>query len=152
MEDFDLVAKDFDTNKRFERAKIIAEEIRLHISDGHMKSALEYGSGTGLVGIQLINDISSILFVDSSGAMIEQVRQKLLNLGRQVDCAICHDFMVNVPQNLRVDYIFSSLVLHHIKDTKTIFSRLHEILNLNSYSKFLPTICQNPTWAANRLG
>ena len=23
---------------------------------------------------------------------------------------------------------------------------------LNSYSKFLPTICQNPTWAANRLG
>jgi len=29
---------------------------------------------------------------------------------------------------------------------------LNEVYILNSYSKFLPTICQNPTWAANRLG
>ena len=94
-----------------------------------MISALEYGCGTGLVGIELINDIGLMLFVDSSFAMIEQVKHKLLDLGKSADYAICHDFMVSVPQNLRVDYIFSSLVLHHIKDIKTILSRFHEILN-----------------------
>jgi len=129
MENFDLMAKDFDTDRRVERAKLIAEEIRQHISDGHVKSAIEYGCGTGLVGIQLVNDFSTMLFVDSSHTMIEQVRHKLLNLGKPSSSAICDDFMVNVPQNLRVDYIFSSLVLHHIKDTKTIFSRLYELLN-----------------------
>ena len=129
MENFNLMAKDFDTNKRFKRAKLIAEEIRQHISDGHTMSALEYGCGTGLVGIQLINDVSSLLFVDSSFAMIEQVKHKLLDLGKSTDCAICHDFMVSVPQNLMVDYVFSSLALHHIKDIKTIFSCFYEILN-----------------------
>ena len=42
MEDFNLMAKDFDTIRRVERAKIVADEIRLHIFDGHTKSALEY--------------------------------------------------------------------------------------------------------------
>ena len=129
MDDFNLMAKDFDTDRRVERAKIIADEIRLHISDGHIKSALEYGCGTGLVGIQLINDICSLLFVDSSCAMIEQVKHKLLSLGKASDYAICHDFMEDVPQDIMVDYIFSSLVLHHIKDTRAILSRLYNILN-----------------------
>jgi len=129
MENFGLMAKDFDTDKRIERAKIISDEIRLRISGGHVKSALEYGCGTGLVGIQLINDVNSLLFVDSSEAMIEQVKLKLRRLGKPSDYATCHDFMEDVPQNIRVDYIFSVLVLHHIKDTKAILSRLYSILN-----------------------
>jgi len=131
MEDFNLMAKDFDTIRRVERAKIVADEIRLHIFDGHTKSALEYGCGTGLVGFQLINDVRSMLFIDSSYAMIEQVKQKLLNLGKSPDCALCYDFTGGLPRNVKVDYVFSSLVLHHIKDTKTILSRLYEILNNN---------------------
>jgi len=129
MEDFNLMAKDFDTDRRIERAKVIADEIRQHMHDGHAKSALEYGCGTGLVGFQLINDVESMLFVDSSAAMIEQVKQKLHSLGKSTDCADCHDFMVDVPNDIRADYIFSSLVLHHIKDTKAILSRLHGMLN-----------------------
>jgi len=129
MENFDAMAKKFDTDRRIERAKAISDEIRLQVLDGRNKSALEYGCGTGLIGFQLICDFKSMLFVDSSVGMIEQVKQKLLNAGKPADSAILHDFMESVPQNINVDYIFSSLVLHHIKDTKTILSRLYSVLN-----------------------
>jgi len=129
MEDFDLIAKEFDTEKRVERAKAIADEIRLHINDGNKKIAVEYGCGTGLVGFHLINDFNSMLFADSSPAMIEQVKQKLIRLGKSADFAVCCDFMADIPHDLNADYIFMSLVLHHIKDTEAILSCLYNMLN-----------------------
>lgn len=126
---FDLMAKDFDTDDRIERAKVISDEIRSHIVDGHNKTALEYACGTGLVGFQLINTFNTLLFVDCSAGMIEQVKQKLTRLGRATDSAVCGDFVAAAPNDLKVDYIFSSLALHHIKDTETIVSRLYDVLN-----------------------
>ncbi|MCL2508420.1 MAG: methyltransferase [Oscillospiraceae bacterium] len=128
MEYFDLMAKEYDTDVRIKRAKAIADEIRLHIAGGQIKTALEYGCGTGLAGFQLLNDFDSILFADSSPEMIEQVKQKLLVLKKSTETAICCDFMTDSPQDLSVDCIFSVLVLHHIKDTKTILSRLYSAL------------------------
>lgn len=129
MENFDLIARGYDTDTRIERAKAVSEEIRLHIVDGNIKSALEYGCGTGLVGFGLINDFNTLLFVDSSSGMIEQVKQKLRDMDKPADTAICGDFMTAIPENISVDYIFSSLVLHHIKDTRTILSAFYNILH-----------------------
>ena len=126
---YDLIAKDFDTDERIERAKKIADEIRLHINTEHKKSALEYGCGTGLVGFQLIDCFSKLVFTDSSVGMIEQAKQKLFNLGKSKDDAIVADFIAKMPASISVDYIFSSLVLHHIKDTRIILSRFYNILN-----------------------
>ena len=75
MEDFNLMAIDFDNDNRMERAKVIADEIRLHLTNGHKKTALEYGCGTGLVGFNLIDEFNKVYFVDSSIGMIEQVKQ-----------------------------------------------------------------------------
>ena len=128
MENFDLRAKDYDTDKRLKRAKAVADEIREHIVDGHRKSAIEYGCGTGLVGIQLVHEFKTLLFVDSSMGMIERVNQKLNELKNPAASALCCDFMNHIPQGLQADYIFSSLVLHHIKDTEKILKRLHNAL------------------------
>lgn len=128
METFDTMAKDFDNERRIKRSKMFADEIRMHITDGHCKKALEYGCGTGLVGFNLIRDFESIIFIDSSVNMIEQVKQKLLKLDKTPSYALCCDFLTDIPQDLTVDYIFASLVLHHIKDVKTILSRFYSIL------------------------
>jgi len=127
------MAKGFDTSRRTERARIIADEIRKYIFAGHEKSALEYGCGTGLVGFELINDFKSITFADSSPAMIEQVKEKLLCLGKSANKALCCDFMVDAPQNIKIDCIFSSLVLHHIGDTKAMLTHMYNILNNNGH-------------------
>jgi len=61
--------------------------------------------------------------------MIEQVNQKLLSIGNTSGSAICCDFITDTQNELKVDYIFTSLVLHHIKDTKAILSRFYNILD-----------------------
>ena len=128
MEYFDLMAKEYDTDARMQRAKAIADEIRSHIAGGPAKTALEFGCGTGLVGLRLLDDFQSIRFVDSSPEMIEQVRRKLLALKKPTDAAICRDVMTGPPRDVSVDCVFSALVLHHIQDTKTILSRLYHML------------------------
>ena len=130
MGNFDLRAKNYDTDNKVKRAKAIADEIRLYIQNGDKKSAIEYGCGTGLVGFQLLDDFSKLLFIDSSIGMIEQVKQKLVNIGKSVDSAILCDFMTDaLPQNIKIDYIFTSLVLHHIKELETILSNFYDLLN-----------------------
>jgi len=129
MEDFDLMAEGFDTKRRADRASIIAQKIHALVIGGHAKSALEYGCGTGLVGLELCDVFDSLLLVDSSPEMIRQADIKLRELNKPGVVSLCCDFMTNMPEGLQVDYIFSSLVLHHIKDTKAILRRFREALN-----------------------
>lgn len=149
MDNFDLLAENYDTKMRIERAKAIADEIRTHIIDGYKKSAIEFGCGTGLVGIQLINDFKEILFVDSSSKMAAQVGQKLSKLNNPGLSSLCCDFMVTVPNGLHADYIFSSLVLHHIKDTISILSRLYNILHEDGHLLIVDIDRDNGSFHAN---
>lgn len=129
MENFDLYSKNWDTENRTERAKAIANEICNHIEiNSNEKSAMEFGCGTGLVGFQLADRFKSIIFTDSSNGMIEQVEKKISELNITAS-TLCCDFLTDIPSDLHVDYIFSSLVLHHIIDTKMILARLYKVLN-----------------------
>lgn len=129
MENFDAMAAGFDTDQRTGRAKIIADKLHTHIVDGHKKSAIEYGCGTGLVGLQFAKTFKALLLVDSSPEMINQTEQKLGKLEHPAVSTLCCDFMTDTPAELQADYIFSSLVLHHIKDTQTILSRFYDTLH-----------------------
>ncbi len=129
MSNFDSMAKNFDTDKRIQRTKMIADTMRPYIDCASEKSAMEYGCGTGILGFEFIDDFKSIIFVDSSSGMIDEVKAKLSRLGKSADSALCCDFSVNVPSDLKVDYIFSSFTFHHIKDIKMILSNLYSLLN-----------------------
>jgi len=129
MENFDQMAEGYDTDKRIKRAAIIADEIRSHIAAEADKSALEFGCGTGLVGLALKDLFSKLFLVDSSPEMIKQVELKLKSLCDYDIEAFCSDFLVKPPQNLKVDYIFSSLVLHHIMDTEKMLRLFYDMLN-----------------------
>ena len=128
MENFDLMAKDYDTEKRADRATVIADEIRRRV-DAKKGSAIEFGCGTGLVGLQLANDFAELTLLDSSVEMVRQATTKLEALSHPAVSALCYDLLEDVPERMAADYIFSSLVLHHIKDTTDIFRRFHRILN-----------------------
>ena len=129
MENFDLMAPSFDTDLRIERARAIARKIRTRIDGGHNKRALEFGCGTGLVGFELEDAFEHLLFVDSSPGMIEQLHKKL-NGGEHPACqALCSDFTKSIPDDIRVDFVFSSMVLHHVKDVEAILRNLFHLLN-----------------------
>ena len=129
MEYFDMMSKNFDTDERTTRAVAIADKIRALIADGGTKSAIEFGCGTGLVGFQLIDIFQSLVLMDSSAGMIGKVEEKLQSLKAPNASALLCDLSVETPENLRVDYIFSSMALHHVGDTEAILRTFRDLLN-----------------------
>ncbi len=128
MEDFDQMAEGYDTARRIERSKMFADQIRRRVPDSQGKQAMEYGCGTGLVGMALAVDFGSMLLVDSSPKMLAAADQKIRQLGLTNVSTLCGDFTESTDGVSQMDYIFLALVLHHIPDTEAILSRLCGLL------------------------
>lgn len=74
---FEQLAKRYDTEERMELAKVIVKEVRPELQNGKSKSFIDYGSGTGLISLELSNLVESILLVDSSKQMLEVANAKI---------------------------------------------------------------------------
>jgi 16S rRNA A1518/A1519 N6-dimethyltransferase RsmA/KsgA/DIM1 with predicted DNA glycosylase/AP lyase activity len=74
---FDNDAMTWDTDKRIDRARIIADKISNSISFNENYSVMEFGCGTGLVSFNLYKKYRSIALVDSSKGMIDILNLKI---------------------------------------------------------------------------
>lgn len=126
---FEMIANIYDTPERIHIAKESADAIREYIGDATSKNAIDFGCGTGLVGMNLLNDFHSVLFLDTSENMINQVRQKISDFDIQNVDTLCFDFEKEALSDLHVDYIFMAQVLLHIHDVEFVLSRLFDVLN-----------------------
>ncbi|RKD24543.1 methylase [Ammoniphilus oxalaticus] len=125
---FDQVAKKYDTEKQIELANVIVEEVRRELQNSTSKSLIDYGGGTGLVGLNLSDQVSSVLLVDSSKQMLEFAKEKISEMGITNSKALRSDF-TEESSDLKADIILMSLVLLHIPDTKKIIHALYRALN-----------------------
>ncbi|MHC5267889.1 class I SAM-dependent methyltransferase [Enterococcus sp. LJL98] len=128
-DEFEKMARKYDTAERVEVAKVIATAIRQELNDTKDKTAMDFGCGTGLVGLELIGNLQSILFVDTSANMLEVVTEKLHQQEILNGAVKCFDFENNEPFKEKVDVIFMSQVLLHIKDPISLLKRLYHVLN-----------------------
>ena len=126
---FDMIANRYDTFERIQIAKVSSNAIREYLVDAKSKKAIDFGCGTGLVGMELLNDFESILFLDTSQNMISQIEQKIAASKIQNAATLCFDFEKDSLSDLHADYIFMAQVLLHISDVKLVLSRLYEVLN-----------------------
>jgi ubiquinone/menaquinone biosynthesis C-methylase UbiE len=125
---FEQMAKRYDTEERIELAKVVTEVVRPEIRDSESKSLIDYGSGTGLVSLELSDLVDSVLLVDSSKQMLEVAEAKILNKGITNAEVFHSDFTGETPE-LKADIVLMSLVLLHIPDTKGILQELFNVLN-----------------------
>ncbi|WP_434509895.1 class I SAM-dependent methyltransferase [Desulfitobacterium sp. AusDCA] len=125
---FEMIANIYDTSERIQIAKVSSNAIREYLVDAKRKNAIDFGCGTGLVGMNLLNDFNSILFLDTSQNMINQIKQKISSSNIQNVDTLCFDLEKDSLSNLHADYIFMAQVLLHINDVELILSRLYEVL------------------------
>ncbi|WP_129728996.1 class I SAM-dependent DNA methyltransferase [Ectobacillus funiculus] len=125
---FEQMAKRYDTEERIELAKVIVKEVRPELRNSKSKSLIDYGSGTGLIGLELSDLVHSILLVDSSEQMLEVAKAKISHKGITNSKVLYSDFTQETPE-LKADIVLMSLVLLHIPDTKKILQELFNILN-----------------------
>lgn len=128
IELFDQMAERYDTAERIEVAKWTAAAIRRRIGDARKKQAVDYGCGTGLVGLNLVDLFASMLLVDASPQMVQQVEHKIKTMGLQTARALCCDLMSESWPEQKVDFIMVVQVLLHIPDVPSILARLHSLL------------------------
>jgi len=128
---FDTAAGSWDTQARIERAGIIASEIASGLDAVVHRTALEFGCGTGLVGLNLRGRFDHMTLVDTSRAMIDRVRDKIRFSGIENVDALHLDIMNDSAAEGVVpvcDVIFSSMVFHHIPDTPVLLEKLRGLL------------------------
>lgn len=130
MEDnvFEQMAKRYDTEERIELAKVIVNEVRQELRNSQSKSLIDYGSGTGLISLELSDLVHSILLVDSSKQMLEVANAKISRKGIANAKVLYSDFTEETPE-LKADIVLMSLVLLHIPDTDKILQELFGVLN-----------------------
>lgn len=126
---FEMIAKMYDTPERIQIAKVSSDAIREYLVDTKSKNAIDFGCGTGLVGMNLLNDFNSMLFLDTSQNMIDQIKQKVADLNVQNVDTLCFDIEMEGLSDIHADYIFMAQVLLHINDIELVLSRLFNVLN-----------------------
>lgn len=130
---FEMIANIYDTPERVQIAKVSSEAIRAHLVDAKSKNAIDFGCGTGLVGMNLLDNFKSMLFLDTSQNMIHQVQHKISGSNIQNASTLCFDFEKDHLSDLHADYIFMAQVLLHIKDVELVLTRLYDVLKDNGH-------------------
>ena len=130
---FDQYAKNWDTDKRINRAKIIANEIGNSIDTDENYSAMEFGCGTGLISFNLYDKFKKITLIDSSKGMIDILNSKINKY--KIDNMITNHLDISNENSLdeKFDIIYNSMVLHHIHNTTAIINKFYQLLNNDGY-------------------
>ena len=126
---FDSIANSYDNPERHHIAKVASDAIKEYLGDTRSKSAIDFGCGTGLVGMNLVNEFESLLFMDTSENMLDIVKKKITDVGALNARTLCFDFESSSQPDLRADYIFMAQVLLHIQDYEAVLAKLHAVLN-----------------------
>ncbi len=129
---FDKEAQKWDQNTvRVKRAEIFAGEILNFISGRTMETALEFGSGTGLLSENLKDRFKSITLVDTSEGMIDVLKEKIRQKKLKNFHPIHLDMLKEDFSSGNFDMIYTLMTLHHILDLNKVFRIFHSKLKNN---------------------
>lgn len=125
---FEQMAKRYDTEERIELAKVVSTEVRKKLEDAKTKTLIDYGSGTGLVGLEIADLVESVLLIDASEQMTAVAKSKIEQQELTNVSAVHADFTKEAP-TVKADIVMMSLVLLHIPNTKEILQQIYTMLN-----------------------
>jgi len=134
MENFSEKAKTWDANPmNHERSATIAEALIAALPDTSSMRLLDFGAGTGILGGLLASRFKEIVLMDTAEGMVEVMRQKVAERSWSNVLPICHDLLAEDFSSTPFDCIVLQLVLHHIEEVSTLFSRFHHLLQAGGY-------------------
>jgi ubiquinone/menaquinone biosynthesis C-methylase UbiE len=131
---FDEKAKEWDNDPdRIARTAAFAAEIRKISGGKQFKKALEFGSGTGNVSIQLASLCKEIILADTSAGMIDVLKGKI-EAGKIENMK---PYLITDSEPLSrlggFDTIFTLLTMHHVKDISATIGEFGRLLQKGGY-------------------
>lgn len=130
MSDFDARAANWDDDPaKVVRAREVAEAIRAAVPLTPATRVLEYGCGTGLLGLSLAPHVGRVTLADSSDGMLEVLGRKLAGGAAANATALKLDLEREPLPPERYDLVCSLLTLHHVRDLDRVLPLLRAALS-----------------------
>ena len=121
---FDLDALTWDDlDRRVNLAKAVVNSILPHLEEN--EKVLEFGCGTGLVGINITPYVKELIGIDTSAKMVEKFNEKAKQLNLSAKAYQKDIFEINET----FDVVISSMTLHHLKNLNVLNDKLKSITN-----------------------
>ena len=125
-EQFDKMAMRYDSPERIQIATIISEAMRDKITVGERVKAMDFGCGTGLIGLNLHDEFDEWVFVASSKEMLSRVDEKLAALPIKAR-TLQIDLENTTAAQERFSCIVMAQVLLHIQDYQSVLKKLLDL-------------------------
>ena len=116
-------AAEWDNPSKVEMTQKFVEALLSKVALKNSWKGLEVGAGTGLVGLQLLPYLNSIVFEDTSEAMLDVLKQKLMGTE---NVEILHDEVTGYKAS-DIDFVFSCMAFHHIANIDATLAHLYTI-------------------------
>ncbi len=131
---FDARARTWDDDaSKGERALRVAEAIASRVPSLAGKTVLEYGAGTGLLGLALQPLAGHVTLADSSLEMLAVAREKIAAHGIQNASTLHLDLTAGPAPDLRFDLVCTLMTLHHVPDTDRILDAFRCLLSKDGF-------------------
>ena len=111
---------------RIEACVSFSERVRKSTIINSTLRVLDFGCGTGLVGMTFLKDVKTVGFLDPSPSMITQVKESLSELN--VTNYEVHEGDISTYNGLPYDLIISHMVFHHTENIEETISNLFKNL------------------------
>ena len=125
---FDSLAATWDADPaRIARAERVAAAIRERIPPGG--TWLDFGAGTGLLGLALLGHADHMVLADTSPGMLARAADKIAGLPDPSRASVLRSDLAEGP-GMAATYqaVVSLLALHHLPDPATGLARLAELV------------------------
>jgi ubiquinone/menaquinone biosynthesis C-methylase UbiE len=122
-------AADWDQPSKIEMSNRFVEELKKNIDLQPNWKALEVGAGTGLVGLAILPEVNSVVFEDTSPAMLGVLRSKL-NGDEKIETVEGEIFDY---QKQDIHLVFSLMAFHHLPDIDKALEYLANITLPGAY-------------------
>ena len=129
---FDKAATDYDKKtRRIELADKISNAI-MQLPITEQMNGIEYGCGTGLVGMSVAPFLDTLTAIDSSQGMLDMLQKKIQEQEITNVKTLCCDFSTESFTE-KQDLIICSMTLHHLENAKDILLQFTTLLNPGGY-------------------
>ncbi len=129
---FDIKAKGWDKSKRrIEMNKIFNEKINEKYKFSNKEIVIDYGAGTGNLGLRLAPKVKKIYFVDPSQGMLDQLLKKALQKDIKNIELVKNDHISTEQITKKIDLIVSAMALHHVNDLEKLIFETSKVLSEN---------------------
>lgn len=120
---FENKAAEWDKPGKIAMANRFVNELTKHVSIQSDWKALEIGTGTGLVGLQLLPKLKEMVFEDTSEEMLKVLRVKTAEMENvEILCGQVTDY-----KKSDIDFVFSNMAFHHIENITDVLNHLFQI-------------------------